>query len=121
MIKQNATIITKPISTKAYVLGAIAVTFRLAGTLLAAANALFLIATSALQFTGLYDTCWCDACIPSNGYDTPWVILFATDEQISAVASSSWGSGTAISIVAMIVVTVFMIWSGGDEIWNGDE
>ena len=121
IIRQQTHSFTKSQSQKACVIGAFAVMLRLASTLLAAANALFLIATSALQFTGLYDICRCDACIPSNPYDTPWVILFATDEQISAVASSAWGSGTAISIACMVVVTVFMIWSKGDEIWKADD
>ena len=120
MYSEQAALLTQAQYKRTYPLGAAAVLTRLMGTALATANALFLIATSALQFTGLYDTCWCNACIPSNGYAHSFVILFATDEQISAVASSAWGAGTAISIVSMIAVTIFLMWSRGDEIWKGD-
>ena len=99
-------------------LGASVILTRLLGKFLASANAMFLIVTSTVQFTGLYDTCWCDASILSLGRSKGWVILFATDAQIATASSLAWIGGTALSIVLMALVTAFLMWSRGDEIWK---
>ena len=91
-------------------LAAVVICTRLVGKALAIANALFLVATSVLQFTGLYDTCWCNACIPSLGRLKGWVILFATDSEISAASSTSWWSGTALSAVSAGSATGLLLW-----------
>lgn len=101
-----------------FVLGPLAVTTRLVGKSLAAANTLFLVATSAIQFTGLYDNCWCDACIPSLGRQAGWVILFASDAQISAASKGAWIGGVAMSLLSAFSITVYILTSRGDEVFK---
>ena len=100
------------------ILGPLAVTTRLAGKALAAANALFLVVTCVVQLTGLYDTCWCAACIPSLGREAGWVILFASDAQIVAVSRGAWIGGVSLSISSAALVTFFYLTSRGDEIFE---
>ena len=78
------------------------------GKSLAAANAVFLVAISMIQFTGLFDFCWCDACIPSLGEKNGWVILWANDTQIGAASSSAWGGGTLMSFLSMSLIATFI-------------
>ena len=89
-------------------LGPVAVSMRLSGKALAAANTVFLVAISIIQFTGLFDSCWCDACIPSLGEAKGWVILWADDTQIGAASSSAWGGGTLMSFVSMAIVAMVL-------------
>ena len=99
-------------------LGPLAVVTRLVGKSLAAANAVFLVANSAIQFTSLYDTCWCDACNPSLGRQAGWVILFATDAQIAAASRSAWIGGVAMSVLSAAFITFYFLSSRGDEIFK---
>lgn len=101
-----------------WILGPSAVMLRLVGNALAAANAIFLVVTCVAQFTGLYDTCWCDACIPSLGRKAGWVILFANDAQIVAASNSAWKGGVALSVVSAAIVTSYFLTSRGDEIFK---
>ena len=87
-------------------LAALAVLTRLFGKLLAAANAVFVVATSVIQFTGLFDNCWCDACIPSLGKKAGWVVLFASDAQITAASKSAWVGGVFMGIVVGNIVSL---------------
>lgn len=102
------------------ILGPLAVVTRLFGKFLAAANALYLVATSVIQFTGLYDTCWCDSCIPSLGRQAGWVVLFASDAQIAAASKEAWIGGVSMSIASAAVVTFCFLISRGDEIFAQD-
>ena len=101
-----------------YILGSIAVITRLIGKCLAAANALFLVTTSAIQFTSLYDTCFCDACIFSLGRKAGWVILFASDAQIAAASKGAWIGGVSLSILSAAITTFCFLTSRGDEIFK---
>lgn len=102
------------------VLGPLVVMTRLGGKLLAAANALFLVTTSALQFTGFYDNCWCDACIPSLGRQAGWVILFASNAQIAAASKSAWIGGVFMSVVSVAAITFYVLTSRGDEVFKSN-
>ncbi|KAL9038248.1 MAG: hypothetical protein Q9214_005358 [Letrouitia sp. 1 TL-2023] len=101
-----------------WILGPSAVIFRLVGKSLAAANAVFLVITCVAQFTGLYDTCWCDACIPSLGHKAGWVILFASDAQIVAASNSACKGGVTLSIASATIITSYYLTSRGDEIFK---
>lgn len=101
-----------------WALGPLAVMFRLVGKSLAAANAVFLVITCVAQFTGLYNTCWCDACISSLGRKAGWVILFASDAQVMAASSSAWKGRVALSIASAAIVTSYYLTSRGDEIFK---
>ncbi|KAL8789469.1 MAG: hypothetical protein Q9195_006794 [Heterodermia aff. obscurata] len=102
-------------------LAALAVLTRLLGKLLASANAIFVIATSIIQFTGLFDNCWCDACIPSRGKAAGWVVLFASDDQLFRAAKGAWVGGVFMGIVVGGVVSLWVFIARGDEVFAGDE
>ena len=102
-------------------LAALAVLTRVLGKLLASANAIFVIATSIMQFTGLFDNCWCDACIPSLGKANGWVVLFASDVQLFRASKSSWVGGVFMAIVAGMVISLWIFIARGDEEFAGDE
>lgn len=104
-----------------FLLGPLAVLTRLIGKSLAAANALFLITTSSVQFTGLYDTCWCDACIPSLGRQAGWVVLFASDAQIAAASKGAWIGGVSMSVLSAASITFYFLTSRGDEVFKRNE
>ena len=94
---------------------------RLLGKLLASANAIFVIATSIIQFTGLFDNCWCDACIPSLGKAAGWVVLFASDEQLFKASKGAWVGGVFMAIVVGGVISLWIFIARGDEVFAGDE
>ena len=102
-------------------LGPIAVPLRIVGKALAAANALFVVGDSVIQFTGLFDNCWCDACIPTLGKVRGWVILFASDEQIAAAGKASWVGGVSLGMVVVALVTIWIFIARGDEIFEGND
>ena len=102
-------------------LAALAVLTRLLGKLLASANAIFLVATSIIQFTGLFDNCWCDACIPSLGKAAGWIVLFASDEQLFAACKSSWLGGVFMGIFAAGIISLWIFIVRGDEVFTGEE
>ena len=89
-------------------LGPSAVLLRVLGKTLAAANALFIVTNSFLQFSGLLDNCWCDASIPTLGKTGGWVILFATDVQIAAAGKAAWKRGTSLGMVVVALVTAWI-------------
>ncbi len=99
-------------------LGPLAVVTRLVGKSLAAVNAIFLVASSIFQFTGLYDNCWCDACVPSLGREAGWVVLFASDTEIAAASKSAWIGGVSMSVLSAVLAACFFFLSRGDEIFK---
>jgi hypothetical protein len=83
-------------------IGAFAVYTRLAGNALAFLNAGFLATFSILQFTNLYDNCWCSASAFQQGINS-YVLIYAIPGQIFA-ASKTWyivGTFMAIACVAI--------------------
>ena len=102
-------------------LAALAVLTRLLGKLIASANAIFVVATSVLQFTGLLDNCWCNASIPSLGKAAGWVVLFATDAQFFAACKSAWIGGVFMGIIVGAAVSLWIFTARGDELFAGSE
>ena len=98
-----------------------AVLTRLLGKLLAAANAIFVVAISVIQFTGLLDNCWCDACIPSLGKKAGWVVLFASDAQITTASRRAGVGGVLRGIVVGGVASMWVFVARGDEAFGGGE
>ena len=80
---------------------------RILGKTLATANALFIVANSFIQFSGLLDNCWCDASIPTLGKAGGWVILFASDVQIAAAGKAAWQRGVSLGMVVVALVTAW--------------
>ena len=102
-------------------LGPIAVPMRLFGKILAAANGLFLVVNSFIQFTGLIDNCWCDACIPTLGTTRGWVILFATEVQVAAAGKAAWFGGVSLGTAVVALITMWVFVARGDEIFEGND
>jgi len=95
-----------------------AVIFRVSGKTIASINACFVLITSILQFTNLYNNCWCSAAVVSLGAKNGWVILFATDAQIAAASETPWIAGVFVSIIIGAVTLGFILGSRGDEIFD---
>ena len=74
-----------------------------------------------IQFTGLLDNCWCDACIPGLGKKAGWVVLFASDAQVTEASKSAWVGGVFMGIVVGGVVSLWVFVARGDEVFDGGE
>lgn len=94
---------------------------RLIGKILASVNAIFVVVTAIIEFTGLFDNCWCDACIPSRGRAGGWVVLFASDAQIFAASKSAWVGGVFMGIIVGGVISLWTFIARGDELFAGSE
>ncbi|KAK3336166.1 hypothetical protein B0T19DRAFT_408717 [Cercophora scortea] len=77
-------------------------------------NAMWVLTLSVLQFAGRYQNCWCMSIMGKAG----WVILWATDQQIAQVAWGSWIGSAALVLATVILVTLFVLNSGGEEIFK---
>lgn len=99
-------------------LAVLIVVTRLIGKALACINAFWLLTISLLQFTNIYNCCWCSACVLQYGTVEGWVLLWATDVQISEVALNGWIAGVIISGLALLFAGLFFIFMPGEEIFN---
>jgi hypothetical protein len=100
------------------IIAAIAVITRLIGKSLAFLNACGIVVTSMLQFTNLYDNCWCSGSVLGLGAKAAWVILFATPGQIASASTAFWISGVFLSLTVAFI-SVFFFWvSKGSEIFR---
>ncbi|MCJ1387087.1 hypothetical protein MMC17_010216 [Xylographa soralifera] len=89
---------------------------RYLGLLLGAINAIWLLLISILQFTNVYNNCWCESCALGLGTKA-WVILWATDDQIVAAAWNSWVFAVVMSCVAVLGAGFFFVAMRGEEIF----
>lgn len=90
---------------------------RLLGQVLALSNVLWLLLISLLQFTNLYNNCWCASCALALK-EKALVILWATDEQIAAIARRDWTFALAMSAVTVLLVGGFFIVMSGEEMFQ---
>ena len=74
-----------------------------------------------IEFTGLLDNCWCDACIPGLGKKSGWVVLFASGAQVTAASKSAWVGGVFMGIVVGGVISLWVFVARGDEVFGGGE
>jgi hypothetical protein len=100
-------------------LGAFAVYTRLAGNLLAIANTLWIVTLSFLQFTNVYNNCWCASAEFQNG-PYSFVVVIATQAMIYAKASTPWITGTFIAIASSIFCVLFFTLSMGNDLFRMD-
>ena len=100
------------------ILGPMAVITRVIGKTLAVINAFWILLACIFQFTGTYDTCWCNSCALDLIRRPGWVALFASPAQIADQSSSAWIGGACLSIVVTFVVTAWIFLSRGDEIFD---
>ena len=87
------------------------------GKLIAGLNALWLLCASVLQFTNLYNTCWCSTSILSL-HSQAWLVLFASDTQIALASRAPWIGGVFLAVVVGFASAAFFLGSRGDEIFE---
>lgn len=97
--------------TRSTILALVIVVTRLIGKALACGNAFYLLTISLLQFTKIYHSCWCSACVLQYGAAEGWVPLWATDIQIMEVALNGWIAGVIIRVLAMLFAGCFFSFS----------
>lgn len=93
---------------------ALAVTTRLLGKTIAVGNAIWLLVTALLEYTGVYDRCYCRGNQTSLGLAKGWVVLFKSEDQLAHIATSPWAGGVAMSILICFASFIFF-WLGSRE------
>jgi hypothetical protein len=87
----------------------LAILTRWLGKLLAIMSALWVILLSGLQFSNVYDSCWCNSCTVTRGTGVKsYVIFFATYDTVAGIASTAWVWGVAWSFVTVLVTLAFV-------------
>jgi hypothetical protein len=100
-------------------IGALAVLTRLIGNTLAILNALWVITFSILQFTNVYNNCWCASSALQWGANH-YILLFPQPSQIYAIASPFWIAGTFIGIASAAICVIFFMLAKGDDLFRMD-
>lgn len=104
MLRQQDSRSTKSVAYDFYC--ATAILLRGVGKLLASLNALWLIASSLMEFIGLYDNCWCSGDVPGLG-DSGWIVLFKNKQDLRNSAMGPWIGGTFLTFFTCGVVGIF--------------
>jgi hypothetical protein len=81
------------------ILCGLAVTTRLAGKTIAIGNSIWLLLTALLQYTGVYDRCYCRGNQTGLGLARGWLVLFKTENDLGNYATNPWAGGVAMSIL----------------------
>ncbi|KAF2870392.1 hypothetical protein BDV95DRAFT_444030, partial [Massariosphaeria phaeospora] len=81
------------------ILCGLAVVTRIFGKTIAVLNALWLGTSSLLEYTGVYDRCYCRGNQTGLGLDKGWLVLFKTEYDLAQFATSPWAGGVAMSII----------------------
>ena len=89
----------------------LAVTTRLLGKTIAVGNTIWLLLTALLQYTGVYDRCYCRGNQTGLGLEKGWLVLFKTEDDLSDYATSPWAGGVAMSILVCFISYLFF-WLG---------
>ncbi|KAF2117030.1 hypothetical protein BDV96DRAFT_644465 [Lophiotrema nucula] len=89
----------------------LAVVTRLLGKTIAILNAIWLVLSSLLEYTGVYDRCYCKGNETGLGMDRGWLVLFKTDDDLASYATSPWAGGVAMSILVCLISYCFF-WMG---------
>ena len=106
-----------------YFIGPLAVILRCLGKCIAILNACWIVITSTLQFTKLFDNCWCGSVVPQLGASYGWIVVFASEAQVTAASYKAWCGGLVISLICVFLFTVFVLvgWGGGTAGKNEEE
>ena len=92
------------------VLCSLAVITRIFGKTLAVANTIWLLLTALLQYTGVYDRCYCRG-NQTGMHSKGWLVLFKTEDELANYATSPWAGGVAMSILVCFISYLFF-WLG---------
>jgi hypothetical protein len=90
---------------------ACAVITRLLGKTVAVSNTIWLILTSLLEYTAVYDRCYCRGNQPGLGLARGWVVLFKTENDLADYATTPWAGGVAMSVIICFGSYIFF-WLG---------
>jgi hypothetical protein len=101
--------------------GPMAVLFRLAGKSLAVFNTWYLVIHNILQFTRLFNNCWCESVVLQWGVERGFVSLFLGTPGVAAVSAMAWKTGVFLAISISFICTLFIFFSTGDELFQNDE
>jgi hypothetical protein len=93
------------------ILCGLAVTTRLLGKTIAVGNTIWLVLTALLQYTGVYDRCYCRGNQTGLGLHGGWLVLFKTENDLGNYATSPWAGGVAMSILVCFISYLFF-WLG---------
>ena len=85
----------------------LAVLTRLLGKTLAIASALWIIVLSGLQFSNVYDSCWCNSCAVTRGVES-YVLIFASNQDVVDAALKAWVWGIIWSVITVLVTLLFV-------------
>lgn len=87
----------------------LAVLTRRLGKTLAVLSALWVIVFSSLQFSNIFNSCWCNSCAVTRGQGVKsYVILFAPNDVITNLAESAWVFGVLWSVITVFVALAFV-------------
>lgn len=92
----------------AFSAASLAVITRVAGNALGICNAFWVLVFSVLQFTNLYNNCWCASSAMQWGPKS-WVLLFASPADIFAFSQTYWAAGTFLGLVIAFFCTVSLM------------
>ena len=85
----------------------LAVLTRLLGKTLAIASALWIIVLSGLQFSNVYDSCWCSSCAVTRGAES-YVLIFASSQDVVDAALKAWVWGIIWSVITVLTTLLFV-------------
>ena len=105
-----------PASSLFHLVGPLAVVMRCLGKYIAVVNACWVVIISTLQFTKIFNNCWCEACVAQLGTTFGWVVIFASDAQVADVSWAAWNGGLAISLTVVLLFILFIIFGRGAEV-----
>ncbi|KAJ7239432.1 hypothetical protein C8J57DRAFT_1727319 [Mycena rebaudengoi] len=91
--------------TDAGVLGRLAVMTRLFGTVLACANAVWLIASSVMEAMGTFQNCWCQTAA-FQYHEKGWTALFKGQPDLREIARHVWIGGFVWSVVVSLAASI---------------
>jgi hypothetical protein len=95
----------------------LAVLTRLLENMLAILNGTWVVILSFLQFTNVYNNCWCSASAFQWGTNS-WVLLFATLSELFVVVSQAWAAGTFLGLFCALVCGGFFVFAKGDDLFR---
>jgi hypothetical protein len=89
------------------ILYGLAITSRIPGKFIAVTNAIWLLASSFMEYLGVFENCWCNSSSLSLGDVGGWVTLFPTAQEIQqlAVAKGYLSGGIAFSVLVFTIAT----------------
>ena len=88
--------------------GRLSIGFRRVGKVLAACNAVWIVATCVFQFSNFFDTCWCNSSVPTWRTEAYMILDYSPDDLQGVKAAWIGGvilaAGTATGFILFIYI-----------------